>query len=71
MVSECVPCKLSQDDGTVMSEKRLGLLRKFGFKGTFTIEFTEGMRVDGVTIDDLYCNAVRDLRLLRKCLASG
>ena len=70
-----IHCKLSQDDGTVMGEDavhhRLELLREFGFNGTFTIEFTEGMRVDNVTIDDLYRNAVRDLRLLRKCLASG
>lgn len=67
-----IHCKLSSDDGLVMSEDavrhRLNLLREFGFNGTFTIEFTEGMRVAGVTIDELYRNAVRDLHLLRGCL---
>lgn len=46
---------------------RLELLRSLGFRGTFTIEFTEGIR-DGLTIEELYRNAVRDFRLLRTCL---
>jgi hypothetical protein len=47
--------------------ERLTLLRSLGFRGTFTIEFTEGVR-DGLTIEALYRNAVRDFRLLRSCL---
>jgi len=66
-----IHCKLSSDDGQIMSEaevhKRIDLLQEFGFNGTFTIEFTEGMRTDA-TIDQLYRNAVRDFNLLRKCL---
>ena len=65
-------CNLSAKG--LMPEKqvrdRLALLRELGFRGTFTIEFTEGVRSD-LSIDDLYRNAVRDLRLLRKCLAAG
>ena len=44
--------------------RRLELLRGLGFDGTYTIEFTEGVR-DGLTIEELYRHAVRDLRLLR------
>lgn len=54
-----------------MSDKaaveRIGLLYRLGFKGTFTIEFTQGMR-DGLTQEELYANAVRDLKTLRKAL---
>jgi len=49
---------------------RLTLLRELGFRGTFTIEFTEGVRSD-LSIDELYRNAVRDLQLLRKCIDSA
>jgi len=60
---------LSKDG--VMTEKevceRLELLRELGFDGTFTLEFTEGMR-DGLTQEELYRNALRDFRLLRRCL---
>lgn len=47
---------------------RIALLRELGFAGTYTIEFTEGIRSEA-TIDELYNNAVRDLRLLRRGLA--
>ena len=49
--------------------RRLALLRDLGFNGTYTIEFTEGVR-DGLTIEQLYRHALRDLRLLRSCLTS-
>jgi len=65
-------CNLSTD-GLIPEQQlrdRLALLRELGFRGTFTIEFTEGVRSD-LTIDQLYENAVRDFRLLRHCLASS
>ncbi len=50
--------------------RRLDLLRDFGFNGTYTIEFTEGVR-DELSIEQLYQNALRDMRLLRSCLSRG
>ncbi len=47
--------------------RRIDFLGERGFRGTYTIEFTEGIR-DGLTLDALYRNAVRDFRLLRSCL---
>jgi sugar phosphate isomerase/epimerase len=47
--------------------ERIKLLDSLGFKGTFSIEFTQGMR-DGLTQEELYANAVRDLKTLRKAL---
>lgn len=49
--------------------RRLDLLGELGFSGTFTIEFTEGVR-DGRTMEELYQNALRDYHLLRKCLSA-
>ena len=48
--------------------KRLELLCELGFRGSFTIEFTEGVGGDGESPEALFRNAVRDLGLLRKCL---
>lgn len=50
--------------------RRLDLLLDLGFNGTYTIEFTEGVR-DGLSIEQLYQNALRDMRLLRSCLSRG
>lgn len=50
--------------------RRLNLLHDLGFSGTYTIEFTEGVR-DGLSIERLYQNALRDMRLLRACLERG
>lgn len=50
--------------------RRLDLLHELGFDGTYTIEFTEGVR-DGLTIEELYRNALRDLKLLRKGLGGS
>jgi hypothetical protein len=65
-------CNLSSNG--LMTEaalcRRLDLLRDLGFNGTYTIEFTEGVR-DGLSIERLYQNALRDLRLLRSCLSHG
>ncbi len=47
--------------------ERLSLLRELGFQGGYTLEFTEGVR-DGLPIDELYRNAVRDFRLLKGCI---
>jgi GGDEF domain-containing protein len=47
--------------------ERLEFLSKLGFTGTYTIEFTEGIR-SGLTQDELYANAVRDLKRLKRCL---
>jgi hypothetical protein len=49
---------------------RVALLREAGFRGSFTIEFTEGVGADDERVEDLFANAVRDARLLRKCLAA-
>ncbi|MCC5843539.1 MAG: hypothetical protein JJU05_04735 [Verrucomicrobia bacterium] len=55
----------------LMSEQavceRLEFLTAQGFNGTYTIEFTEGMR-DGLTQEQLYENAVRDFKRLKTCM---
>ena len=67
-----IHCKLSSED-SMMSEdevrRNVAWLREFGFSGTYTIEFTEGVRSD-LSIEGLYKNAVRDMKLLRKCLSA-
>lgn len=62
-------CFLSKQGlmGEDVVRRRLDLLRELGFHGTFTIEFTEGVR-DELSMEELYRNAVRDLKLLRRCL---
>lgn len=68
-----IHCALSSEDGPMAEDEvrqRVALLREFGFSGTYTIEFTEGVRSD-LSIDGLYRNAVRDLAVLRRCLAGG
>ncbi len=47
---------------------RVDLLRSLGFRGSFTIEFTEGVGDEGECIETLFRNAARDLKRLRKCL---
>jgi hypothetical protein len=47
--------------------ERIELLHRLGFNGTYSIEFTQGIR-DGLTQEQLYTNAVRDLNILRKAL---
>jgi len=47
--------------------ERIELLLELGFDGTYTIEFTQGMR-DGLTQEQLYANAVRDLKSLKRGL---
>lgn len=69
-----IHCMLSSDKDGLMPEdevrKRIAWLREFRFSGTYTIEFTEGVRSE-VSIEGLYKNAVRDFKMLRKCLASS
>jgi sugar phosphate isomerase/epimerase len=48
--------------------ERVELLRKLGFQGSFTLEFTEGTRAEGENAEMLFRNAVRDLEVLRDCL---
>lgn len=50
--------------------RRLQLLRDLGFNGSYTIEFVEGVR-DGLSIEQLYQHALKDMRLLRSCLTHG
>jgi len=67
-----IHCALSTEHGPMPEEevrRRVAWLREFGFAGTYTIEFTQGVRSD-VPIDGLYANAVRDLRVLREALAA-
>ncbi len=47
---------------------RLDLLRRLGFRGTFTIEFAEGVGKPGEHPAALYEAAARDLRFLRASL---
>lgn len=66
-------CNLSNPDGLMTEDdlcRRLDLLHELGFDGTYTIEFTEGVR-DGLSFEALYHNALRDMRLLRSCLSRG
>lgn len=68
-----IHCALSNEDGPMPEDEvrlRVALLREFGFRGTYTIEFTQGVRSD-VSIDGLYRNATRDLGVLRRCLAEA
>jgi len=50
------------------TRKRVELLGELGFRGSYTIEFTEGVGADGETPERLFRNAVRDMKLVRKCL---
>jgi len=47
---------------------RVKLLQDLGFRGSFTIEFTEGVAEPDEDIDRLFQNAVRDMHILRECL---
>ena len=67
-----IHCKLSSEDSMMTEDevrRHIAWLREFNFSGTYTIEFTEGVR-GGLSIEDLYRNAVRDLQFLRRCLDS-
>ncbi|MBN1673409.1 MAG: sugar phosphate isomerase/epimerase [Kiritimatiellae bacterium] len=56
---------LSQDPEFVRS--RMGLLRELGYRGSYTIEFTEGVR-GHEDRERLFENAVADMAFLRECL---
>lgn len=47
-------------------EAGLEVMDKYGFKGTYTIEFTEGIRAEDENINGLYNCAVDDLNYLRE-----
>lgn len=47
---------------------RMALIRNFGFKGTFSIEFAEGAGQAGEQQETVYTNAKQDLQLLRKLM---
>jgi sugar phosphate isomerase/epimerase len=48
--------------------ERLRILKDLGFRGSYTIEFTSGMKDPKRTIDDWFASAVADLRYLRERL---
>lgn len=48
---------------------RVDLLKDLGFCGSYTIEFTEGVRDEESPVELLFKNAVRDMNILRNCLA--
>lgn len=52
-------------------QKRVNLLHSLGFRGSFTIEFTQGVGTPDEPPETLFRNAARDLALLRKCLKRG
>ncbi|MBN1675058.1 MAG: hypothetical protein JXR37_28715 [Kiritimatiellae bacterium] len=56
--------RLSQDPEFV--KERVALLRELGFRGSWTLEFTEGMHA--ADIGQLFENAVADISFLRECL---
>ncbi len=56
-------------EGRVRS--RVALLREAGFRGSFTIEFTEGVGAEDENPEDLFASAARDAQLLGRCLAEG
>lgn len=50
-------------------QNRIDLLHDLGFNGSYTIEFTEGVKSENQRVEILFANAARDLKLLRKCLS--
>jgi sugar phosphate isomerase/epimerase len=69
-----IHCMLSNEDGPMPESevrKRVEWLREFNFSGTYTIEFTQGVRGDHTDLEAIYRNAVRDFQMLRKCLAGN
>ncbi|MGP4108128.1 sugar phosphate isomerase/epimerase family protein [Virgibacillus sp. L01] len=49
-------------------KERIRILKEVGFKGTYSLEFTEGVRSEGETPQLLYENALRDSKFLSDCL---
>lgn len=56
------------DAGDRVSTARVALLRRLGFAGSFTIEFTEGVGDAGEDTETLFRHAECDLRRLRQWL---
>lgn len=68
--------RMTQDSAYLKLRKKpdkvkegLDCMFRNGFNGTFTIEFTEGVRTPDENIDDLYACALDDMKFLRECLA--
>ena len=65
--------QLTRDDGERVCLDRwpervtacFDVMKKHGFAGNFTVEFTELTATPGENIDDLFANAVRDLNFIR------
>ena len=55
------------EKGENFLQKRVDLLRELGFRGSYTIEFTEGIKED-LSVEQLFKNAARDMKMLRGCL---
>lgn len=53
-------------DNQRLVEEGLRIMEAYDFKGTYTIEFTEGIRAEDENINSLYSCAVDDLRYLRE-----
>jgi sugar phosphate isomerase/epimerase len=53
-------------DNQELVEEGLRIMNNYVFKGTYTIEFTEGIRAKDENIEGLYRCAVDDLRYLRE-----
>jgi sugar phosphate isomerase/epimerase len=54
-------------DGQQM-QANIGVLRSNGFAGSFSIEFTEGVRAPVESTDEMFRNAVADLHFLRRLI---
>ncbi len=61
-----ISLKVTLDESVV--QQRVDLLRSLGFNGSFTIEFTEGINSENENAETLFQNAVRDQKILRRCL---
>lgn len=62
-----LPIRLDRRPAFVRDTVRL--MRDAGFRGSWTLEFTEGTNRPGENIDDLWANALLDLAFLREALA--
>lgn len=62
---KCVMLK----DNPAYVRQCLDIMKNAGYNGTYTLEFTEGVRAPGENIDGLYQAGLEDLRFLREALA--
>ncbi len=52
----------------VFLAERINLMKRYNFKGSFSLEFTEGMNQEGETVEDNYRRSLADLAVLKSVL---